>query len=94
MVVLYGQAAIYETSRLHPAYPFMWTLPMRVLDPDLADLRALLSGPDAPTFVVAESRPPNEDRQSGGNLKGFCSRGYTAPSRAAPLSPPASAASA
>ena len=53
MAVLYGQAAIYETSRLHPAYPFMWTLPMRVLDPDLADLRALLSGPDAPTFVLA-----------------------------------------
>jgi hypothetical protein len=30
----------------------MWTLPMRVLDPDLADLRALLSGPKAPTFVM------------------------------------------
>ena len=55
MVVLYGQAAIYETSRLTPAYPFMWTLPMRVLDPDLADLRALLSGPDAPTFVLAQT---------------------------------------
>ena len=26
---------------------------MRVLDPDLADLRALLSGPDAPTYVLA-----------------------------------------
>jgi hypothetical protein len=53
MVVLFGQAAIYETSRIHPAYPFMWTLPMRVLDPELADLRELLSGPDAPTFVLA-----------------------------------------
>jgi hypothetical protein len=52
MVVLYGQAAIYETSQIPPAYPFMWTLPMRVLDPDLADLRALLSGPKAPTFVM------------------------------------------
>jgi len=53
MVVLFGQAAIYETSRIHPAYPFMWSLPMRVLDPELADLRGLLSGADAPTFVLA-----------------------------------------
>jgi hypothetical protein len=53
MVVLYGQAGIYETSRIRPAYPFMWTLPMRVLDPRLTDLRSLLSGPDAPTFVLA-----------------------------------------
>jgi hypothetical protein len=52
MVVLYGQAGLYESSRIRPAYPFMWSLPMRVLDPQLADLRALLDGPDAPTFVL------------------------------------------
>jgi hypothetical protein len=52
MVVLYGQAAIYETSRIRPAYPYMWTLPMRVLDPHLADLRATLAGHEAPTFVL------------------------------------------
>jgi hypothetical protein len=53
MVVLYGQAGLYENARITPAYAYMWTLPMRVLDPDLADLRKLLSGPDAPTFVLA-----------------------------------------
>jgi hypothetical protein len=53
MVVLYGQAGLYESARIPPAYAYMWTLPMRVLDPDLADLRTLLSGPDAPTFVLA-----------------------------------------
>ncbi len=52
MVVLYGQAGVYETSRIAPAYPFIWTLPMRVLDPHLADLRSLLSGPRAPAFVL------------------------------------------
>jgi len=52
MVVLYGQAGLYETTRLRPAYPYLWTLPMRVLDPQLNDLKALLSGPDAPTFVM------------------------------------------
>jgi hypothetical protein len=53
MVVLYGQAGLYENAHITPAYPFMWTLPMRVLDPHLTDLRRLLSGPDAPTFVMA-----------------------------------------
>lgn len=53
MAVLYGDAAVYEASRIHPAYPFMWSLPMRVLDPDLTDLRGVLSGPHAPTFVLA-----------------------------------------
>jgi hypothetical protein len=53
MVVLYGEAGLYENARITPAYAFMWTLPMRVLDPQLADLRKLLSGPDAPTFVLA-----------------------------------------
>jgi len=52
MVVLYGQAALYETTRIQPAYPYMWTLPMRIRDPQLAHLRRLLSGPDAPTFVL------------------------------------------
>jgi hypothetical protein len=55
MVVLYGQAGLYENARIAPAYPFMWTLPMRVLDPHLVDLRRLLSGPDAPTFVLAQT---------------------------------------
>lgn len=52
LTVLYGQAAIYETSGIQPAYPYMWTLPMRVLDPHLAHLRALLAGRHAPTFVL------------------------------------------
>jgi hypothetical protein len=54
-VVLYGEAALYDTTGLRPAYPYIWTLPMRVRDPDLADLRALLAGPDAPTFVLVPS---------------------------------------
>jgi hypothetical protein len=55
LVVLYGQAALYEKTRLRPAYPYIWTLPMRVRDPQLTDLKALLAGGDAPTFVVASA---------------------------------------
>jgi len=55
MVVLYGEAALYDATRLRPAYPYIWTLPMRVRDPRLTALRALLSGPRAPTFVLTPS---------------------------------------
>ena len=55
LVVLYGQAALYEKTRLRPAYPYIWTLPMRVRDPQLTDLKAVLSGSDAPTYVVASA---------------------------------------
>lgn len=55
MVVLYGEASLYDATRLRPAYPYLWTLPMRVRDPRLTALRALLSGPDAPTFVLTPS---------------------------------------
>jgi hypothetical protein len=55
MVVLYGEAGLYETTRIRPVYPYLWTLPMRVLDPQLEHLRELLAGPDAPTFVLVPS---------------------------------------
>lgn len=55
MIVLYGEAALYDATRLRPAYPYIWTLPMRVRDPRLTALRALLSGPRAPTFVLTPS---------------------------------------
>ena len=34
-------------------YPQLWTLPMRTLDPHLNGLRRVLTGPHAPTWVVA-----------------------------------------
>jgi hypothetical protein len=69
MVVLYGQAGLYENAGIRPAYPYLWTLPMRVLDPDLDDLRALLSGPDAPTFVLAPLSLDSWDIDTGDRLQ-------------------------
>jgi hypothetical protein len=54
-VVLYGEAAIFETTRLRPAYPFLWTLPQRVLDPHLTRLTATMERTPGPTFVVVRS---------------------------------------
>ena len=36
-----------------PPYLHLWSLPMRTLDPDQAELRSLLNGDTAPTWVVA-----------------------------------------
>ena len=52
IVSLYGNAELVEASGLPSPYRHLWSLPMRTLDPDQDELRALLSGPEAPTWVV------------------------------------------
>ncbi|KQW49172.1 hypothetical protein ASC77_10795 [Nocardioides sp. Root1257] len=52
LVVFGGRADLQLTSGLDSPYPYLWSLPMRTRDPDYADLTALLSGPDAPTWLV------------------------------------------
>jgi hypothetical protein len=50
---LFGNADAQQASGLASPYQQLWTLPMRTLDPHLSQLRAVLRGPDAPTWVVA-----------------------------------------
>jgi hypothetical protein len=52
LVVFGGRADLQDTSGLGSPYPYLWSLPMRTRDPDLAELRALLEGPHAPTWLV------------------------------------------
>jgi hypothetical protein len=52
LVVYGGRADLLWASGLRSPYEHLWSLPMRTLDPDLADLRALLTGPRAPTWFV------------------------------------------
>ncbi len=47
-----GRSEIVLTSGMSSPYEHLWTLPMRTLDPDLAELQALLAGPHPPTWVV------------------------------------------
>jgi hypothetical protein len=56
LTVLYGHEEVQYASALPSPYPYLWTLPMRTLDPHLALLRSLLSGPVAPTWVVVWSK--------------------------------------
>ena len=52
LVVFGGRADLQLESGLASPYPYLWSLPMRALDPDLTRLRALVDGPDAPTWLV------------------------------------------
>jgi hypothetical protein len=50
--VLYGHAEIQWATGMRSPYAHMWSLPVRTLDPHLADLRRIIAGPRAPTWIV------------------------------------------
>lgn len=52
LVVYGGRADIQWASGLRSPYTHLWSLPMRTLDPGLEELRDLLTGPHAPTWIV------------------------------------------
>lgn len=52
IVVFGGRAEIVRASGLSSPYPYLWSLPMRTLDPDLQRLRRLVTGPEPPTWIV------------------------------------------
>ncbi|MET0928725.1 MAG: hypothetical protein ABWX74_04375 [Aeromicrobium sp.] len=51
-VVAYGQPNVLASARMASPYPYLWSLPVRTLDPDLAVMTDVLSGPDRPTWFV------------------------------------------
>ena len=52
----FGDGDIVEETGMSSPYPYLWSLPSRTLDPDLALLRGVLAGPEAPTWVVVRGR--------------------------------------
>lgn len=52
LVIFGGRADLQRTTGMPSPYPYLWSLPTRTRDPEYADLTALLSGPDAPTWLV------------------------------------------
>jgi hypothetical protein len=52
ILVLYGAPEIVRASGLDSPYPYLWSLPIRTLDPELAQLRATIQGPGAPEWIV------------------------------------------
>lgn len=54
--VAFGVPSILQSAGLESPYPNLWSLPVRVRDPQLHDLAALLSGPDRPTWLVISGK--------------------------------------
>jgi 4-amino-4-deoxy-L-arabinose transferase-like glycosyltransferase len=53
-VVAFGGANILRETGMASPYEGLWSLPVRVRDPELADLTAVLLGDEAPTWVVTQ----------------------------------------
>ena len=52
LTVVLGAANAQRESGLPSPYEHLWSLPGRVLDPDLEELTSVLASPEAPTWVV------------------------------------------
>ncbi|GAA1926312.1 hypothetical protein [Nocardioides hwasunensis] len=52
VLVYGGRADIQWASGAQSPYPYLWSLPMRVLDPRLKDLHSVLTGANPPTWFV------------------------------------------
>lgn len=55
-LVAFGAANILQASGLHSPYPDLWSLPVRVRDPDLERFSAVLAAPDRPTWLIVSGR--------------------------------------
>lgn len=56
IVVAYGHAEVVGSSGLSSPYRYLWSLPVKTLDPQLHELNRVLSGPEAPTWFVTWNR--------------------------------------
>lgn len=50
--VVYGLPSVLETADMSSPYPHVWSAALRTLDPEQTRLRATLSGPAAPEWIV------------------------------------------
>jgi hypothetical protein len=76
IVVLYGRADVVLASGLSTPYEHLWSLPARTLDPHLDELRFVLQGDDAPTWVVAWSALNSWDIDHDGKLQALLAQDY------------------
>ena len=75
-VVTYGHPVVLETSGVGTPYPYLWSLPMRTLDPDQRRLRRLVAGPEAPTWIVQMNGFDSWGIDDGGRLRALVESRY------------------
>jgi hypothetical protein len=56
IVTVLGHSNIDYSAGLSSPYPYLWVVPARTLDPGSKELKRLLEGPSAPTWVVSARR--------------------------------------
>ena len=76
LVVYGGRADLQLESGLPSQYAYLWSLPMRTLDRDLAELEALIAGDSPPTWIVEWVPFGNWDQQDGRQLQRLVSDRY------------------
>lgn len=76
LVVFGGRADLQLTSEMTSPYTHLWSLPMRTMDPDLAQLQGVVTGPDAPTWIVEWVRFDTWSTTYGTELAELVARRY------------------
>jgi hypothetical protein len=54
-VVAYGAPSILREAGVRSPYEYLWSLPVRVRDPDLTELSRIMRGPDRPTWMIVQA---------------------------------------
>jgi hypothetical protein len=75
-VVAYGHASILEAADLPSPYPYLWSVPMRTLDPEQDLLRATLAGDRAPAWLVEVNPLDSWGIDADGRLRDLVERRY------------------
>lgn len=52
VVIAYGQPNVVSNAEMASPYPYLWSLPVRTLDPNLQQLTSVLDGAARPTWFV------------------------------------------
>lgn len=76
LLVYGGRADIQWASGLPSPYPYLWSLPMRTLDPGLRDLHGQLTGPRPPTWFVEAAHLGSWELSGGDEVERSLLRNY------------------
>jgi hypothetical protein len=75
-VVPYGHPSVLEAADLPSSYPYLWSVPVRTLDPDLDRLVATLDGEDAPAWLVRMNDLDSWGIDDGSRLRDLVAERY------------------
>jgi hypothetical protein len=78
VVVGFGHADIVAGSGLQSPYEYLWSLPVRVRDPNLTELRNVMAGPAAPRWIVVAGGSLDSWGLDAAAAQRYLERHYTA----------------